>query len=94
MFAAMFTSALLLASAGAAQDYTGNVDPSAYSLPTVMHSAINARAKSRAGAPRRTSSREAAAICANDLPKAVARYGSTDRRVARLARLCRQSGYP
>jgi hypothetical protein len=94
MFAAMFTSALLLASAAAAQEYTGNVDPSAYSLPTVMHSAIDARARSaarRSTAPRRLSTRDSAATCAN-LPKARARLGARDWRVMRLANLCREAG--
>jgi hypothetical protein len=78
----------LVAAAAAAQDYTGNVDPSAYSLPTVMTSAIDAEAKSR----KQKLSPKAAAVCA-DLPKTRARLGARDARVREIDRLCRQAGY-
>ena len=94
MIKLMLTMAAAVAVTGTAenQDYTGNVDPSAYSLPTVMHSAINARAARDKRATNRSSSREAAATCAN-LPKARARFGAHDWRVMRLERLCREAGF-
>jgi hypothetical protein len=90
---AIAIAAVLFAGAGAAaQDYTGNVDPSAYSLPTVMHSAIDARAKSDRRRVRPTSAQKAAAACAN-LPRTRAILGAGNWRVLRLARLCRQAGF-
>lgn len=87
----MLGGALLLMSAGAAQDYTGNVDPSAYSRPMVMDSAINARARRRTGVPRQKLSPKAEAVCAR-LPQTRARLGVDDARVREIARLCRQAG--
>ncbi|QAY78460.1 hypothetical protein [Sphingosinicella sp. BN140058] len=81
------SAAALMTSAAGAQDYTGNVDPSAYSLPTVMHSAIDARAKTR----KQKVSPKAAAVCA-DLPKTRARLGAADPRVREIDRRCRQAG--
>jgi hypothetical protein len=85
-------AAALLSGTAAAQDYTGNVDPSAYSLPTVMHSAINARAKHRAPARRQQLSAKARATCTR-LPQTRARLGASDPRVLEIARLCRKAGY-
>jgi hypothetical protein len=84
------SAALLMASAAGAQDYTGNVDPSAYSLPNVMHSAINAQAKG-GKSPRYTISAESRAGCRN-LPNFRARFGARDGRVQKLTRLCRELG--
>ena len=85
--------ALMLAGGAAAQDATGNVDPSAYSLPTVMQSAINAQAKSGRKGARPALSPRARQVCA-DLPKTRARLGPGDGRVREISRLCREAGYP
>lgn len=82
---------MMTAAPAAAQDYTGNVDPSAYSGPNVMHSAINAQAKRARSSPR-SSEVEARRTCAN-VPNAKKRLGSRDPRVMDLERMCRQAGY-
>lgn len=60
--------AILFAGAAVAQDYTGNVEPSAYSLPTVMHSAINARAPEARAARYRSATAPARALMALPRP--------------------------
>ncbi|QAY75827.1 hypothetical protein [Sphingosinicella sp. BN140058] len=84
------SAGFLLTSAAVAQDYTGNVDPSAYSLPNVMHSAINAQAKG-AKSPRYTISAQSREGCRN-LPSIRARLGARDARVQKITRLCRELG--
>lgn len=88
--AILSSAAFLAASAAAAQDYTGNVDPSAYSLPNVMHSAINAQAKG-SKSPRSAISAESRAGCRN-LPNFRARFGARDPRIQKMTRLCRELG--
>ena len=73
-----------------AQDYTGNVDPSAYSRPLVMQSAIDARAtRGRSGHVAVTLRQKAA--CANKA-QFRAQYGPGDAKVRKLYRLCRAVG--
>lgn len=74
-----------------AQDYTGNVNPSAWIGPTVMHGAINAQAR-RNGVRGRSSAQEARRTC-TELPTYRARLGSGNPRVQQLTKLCRQAGF-
>lgn len=83
---------VLLATPAVAQDYTGNVNPSAWSGPMVMHGAINAQA--RRDAARRSErgiTRAQASACAR---KAQFRseYGEDHAKVRQLYSLCRGVG--
>ena len=71
-----------------AQDYTGNVNPSAWVGPTVMQGAINAQAR-RNG----TRARPSAQVRACSGKAAFRRqYGAGNAKVQRLYSLCRRAG--
>lgn len=72
-----------------AQDYTGNVNPSAWVGPTVMHGAINAQARRNGSRSGGTSQQVAA--CAQK-SRFRAEYGAENPKVQRLYRLCRGIG--
>lgn len=78
----------VMAAAGA-QDYTGNVNPSAWVGPTVMHSAINAQAR-RNGA-RSSANRRQVETCSMKSGFR-ARHGANDPQVRELYRRCRLMG--
>lgn len=87
--------ALCATSPATAQDYTGNVDPSEWSRPTVMDTTLDAQVRGTTGrSSARTGnglSAEAYATCANK-HKLKGRYGSRNGQVTQLYRLCARAG--
>lgn len=68
------------------------LDPSAYSRPMVMHSAINAQARKRGKQARQPSTRSDSARTCARRPQLLAQYGEDDPRYQNLDRLCRKAG--
>lgn len=74
-----------------AQDYTGNVNPSAHSGPMVMESAIDAQA--RRNYQRSNSGATSGQIAAcRKKAQFRAQHGASNPKVQRLYRLCREIG--
>ena len=82
---------LVTAPAVHAQDYTGNVNPSAWVGPTVMHGAINAQARRNGARSRSGVTAQQASACANKSRFRV-EYGADHPKVERLYSLCRGIG--
>lgn len=74
-----------------AQDYTGNVNPSAWAGPTVMHGAINAQAR-RNGVRSRSGVTQAQINGCAQKSRFRAEYGADHPKIKRLYSLCRGLG--
>lgn len=84
----MLTVFLRTGPVATAQDYTGNVDPSAWSGPMVMHGAIDAQARRNRARHARSATRLQKSACARKA-RFRAELGGGNPQVARLYRLCR-----
>lgn len=92
LVASVTAASLLTSSLARAQDYTGNVNPSAYSGPMVMQGAINAQARrDSARRSHRGVTRAQTNGCAQKA-RFRSRYGADNPKVQRLYALCHAIG--
>lgn len=75
-----------------AQDYTGNVNPSAWSGPMVMHGSINAQARRNAARRSDRGVTRAQASACSQKARFRSEYGKNHPKVRQLYRLCRGVG--
>lgn len=68
------------------------LDPSEYSRPMVMQSAINAKARKGGSRARQAATRSDSARTCARRPQLLAQYGEDDPRYQNLDRLCRKAG--
>ena len=83
---------VLLATPAVAQDYTGNVNPSAWSAPMVMHGAIKAQARRNAAHRSDRGVTRAQANACSQKARFRSEHGEDHPQVQRLYSLCRGIG--